>query len=509
MDQRLVLVQSITLLYRESTLVDKESNSADLVRNVLSNIKLPEVALSINPERQVLMNLRDSVQAMCDNPLDTVYDKTALLQRLRVNCSDDEKLYEAFVQGIGEELGEAATKRAILGLRQSINQMFRENEIVERFHKYSAKLKFNRESILDIRQFVNEFETELEPYKLEPSRKDPAVVGSVDLGDDAQLTTVLTEVQEQNNDISILKTGWQGLNRMTQGGFRRGEAICLAALQHNYKTGSGLTLFKQIALYNQPHMLNPAKKPLLLRISFEDALPLNIQFLYQNIFQNKYGVIPNIRKIKIAEMAEFIKQEMSVNGYHVKFMRVNPSGWTYRDIQNTVISLEAEGYELHVLELDYLAMIPTTGCTQGASGDDIRDLWRRMRNFCSSKGITLISPHQLSSEAKQLIRDNRADFVKQIANKGYYDGCKRLDQELDLELYFHIEKLNDETYLTIQRGKHRLPSVIEERYKYMVLKFTEKGCILDDLGRRDSTLRKVGGGPIGSSEETPFFEFTE
>lgn len=509
MDQKLVLVKAITLLYRESTILDKESNSSDLIRTVLAGIKLPEVALSVSHDQQVIRNLRDTVQYMCDNPLDTVYDKQELLQRLKVNCGDDEKLYEALEQGIFPEMEEAQTKRQILAMRMTIQNAFRENEIGNIFGKYSGKFKFQRETISDIRAFVSEFKAALEPYEMEASRKDPHVVGTVDLGDDASLTSILTEVQEQNNDVSILKFGWQGLNRMCQGGARRGEAICLAALQHNYKTGSGLSIFKQIATYNEPHMLNPAKKPLLLRISFEDSLSSNVQFLYQNIFQNKNGELPNLKKVSIGDMAEFIKREMGVNGYHVKMMRVNPSGWAYRDIQNTVISLEAEGYEIHVLALDYLAMVPTTGCVQGASGDDLRDLWRRMRNFCSSKGITMISPHQLSSEAKQLIRDGRSDFVKQIANKGYYDGCKRLDQELDLELYFHIEHLNDEAFLTVQRGKHRVPTIIPEKDKHIVLKFAGKGCILDDLGKPDSTLRKVGGGAIGSSEEFPVHEFIE
>lgn len=509
MDHKLLLVKSISLLYRESTLPDKESNSSDLVRNVLGSLKLPEVALSVNSERQLLMNLRDTVQSLCDAPLDVTHDKIDLLQRLKVNCSDDDKLYEAFAQGIEPDMDENATKKAVLGMRMNINNMFRDNEIAERFHKASSKIKFQRESISDMRKFVSEFKAEIEPYEMEASKKDPSIVGTVDLGDDTQLTTILTEVQEQNNDVGLLRTGWQGINRMTQGGIRRGEAVCLSALQHNYKTGAGLSLFKQIATYNVPHMLNHTKKPLLLRISFEDSLASNIQFLYQNIYQNKFGELPNLKKVKISDMGAFIKQEMSINGYHVKFMRVNPSGWTYRDIQNTVISLEAEGYEIHVLALDYLAMVPTVGCIQGAQGDDLRDMWRRMRNFCSSKAIALISPHQLSSDAKNMIRDGRSDFVKQIAGKGYYDGCKRLDQEFDLEIHMHIEHLNGESFLTMQRGKHRLPTIIPEKDKYVVYKFTEKGCILDDVNGQDLSLRKVGGGPIGTSEETPFFEFKE
>lgn len=509
MDTKLLLVKCATLLYRESTLADKESNSADLIRTVLTGVKLPEVALSVTQERQILANLRDTVQYLCDCPLDTLHDSADLLQRLKVNCMDDESLYDALVQGIEPEMSEAQTKRAVLGMRKFINDAFRENEAIELIGKASAKVKFQRSTITNLRSFIGELRAALEPYEMEANRKDPGIVGAVDLGDDATLTTVLNEVKQQNNDVSLLRFGWQGLNRMTQGGARRGEAICTSALQHNYKTGGGLTIFKQIPMYNTPHMANPTKKPLLLRISFEDSLPSNIQFLYQNIFQNKYGELPNLRKTSLKYMAEFIKAEMGVNGYHIKLMRVNPSEWTYRDIQNTVISLEAEGYEIHLLALDYLAMVPTTGCIQGATGDDMRDMWRRMRNFCSSKGITLMSPHQLSSEAKMLVRDGATDFVKKVANKGYYDGCRRLDQELDLELYFHIEHLNGQAYLTIQRGKHRVPTVIPEKDKYMVLPFTEKGCILDDIGKPDSTLRKVGGGAIGTPDEIPFFEFKD
>jgi hypothetical protein len=341
------------------------------------------------------------------------------------------------------------------------------------------------------------------------NQKDPAIIASVDIGDEAGMSEVCNQIQEADNQTSILKTGYQGLNRMWQGGLRRGTATILGALQHNYKTGFSLTIFKQVAIYNDPVMDNPTKKPLLLRISFEDSLTDNIQFLYQNFYQNEHGTLPNIKGVKPKDMAAYVKEKMGVTGYQVKFLRVNPSDWTYKDIQNKVIELEAEGYEIHLLMLDYLAMVPTTGCEQGTAGHDMRDMWRRMRNFCSARNIALFSPHQLSSDAKMLIREGRTDFVKAIANKGYYDGSKRLDQEVDLETYIGIERKDNKAYLTLQRGKHRTPTVIPESDKYFVLPFTEKGCILDDINGPDSTLKKVGGGGSGSSSDQPFYDFVE
>ena len=271
-------------------------------------------------------------------------------------------------------MDEASLKRTVLSIRKFINDAFRENELILRLRKAANEVTFNRDKIPDIRKFVQQLQTDLEPYQIEASNKDKAVVASVDLGDTSSLSQVFEEIQDNANDIGILRSGWQGINRMTQGGFRRGEAWILPALQHNYKTGFSLSLFKQIAIYNTPKMDDPKKKPLLLRISTEDSLTSNVQFLYQNLWQNEHGALPNLKKVTAKEMATYVKEKLSVNGYQCKFIRVNPSDWTYKDIQNTVLALEAEGYEIHMLMVDYLAMIPTTGCEQGTAGHDLRDM---------------------------------------------------------------------------------------------------------------------------------------
>ena len=497
-DNKLLLVKSITLLYRESLLANKESNSADLVRTVLQSIKLPEVALSLNPERDCLMALRDTALYLCAATLDTIFEKDDILQRLKVNCGEDSRLYEAFVQGIDKEMDEGALKRTILGIRKFLNDTFRENEMSSKIYQASRMLMFEREKIKDTRLFVQQLMTDLEPYQIEANRKDPAIVDSVDLGDVSSMTAVCEAIHELSNATSLLKTGWQDLNDMAQGGLRRGETITIQALQHNYKTGFSLTIFKQIAIYNTPIMDDPQKKPLLLRISFEDSLTSNVQFLYQNFYENENnGELPDLKNIDPKVMAAYVQERMQKTGYHVKMMRVNPSEWTYKDIQNTVLELEANGYELHLLMLDYLPMVPTTGCEQGPSGHDLRDLIRRMRNFCSAKRITMVTPWQISTDAKMLLREGRTDFAKHVAGMGYYAGSKQIDQEVDLELVIHIEKHSGAAFLTVQRGKHRLPTIIPDTHKYFVLPFPEKGSILDDLDKPRISRRKIGGSAGG------------
>jgi len=509
MDNRLLLVKCITLLYRESMITDKTDNSADMVRTVLEAIKLPEISITLNHEKEHLSALKETAIYMCSNSLDTTYEANDLLQRLKVNCGFDEKLYEAFAQGIEKEMDEPSLKRTVLSIRKFISDSFRETEAIKLVTNAANQLRFERDKIKDLRTFFRDFSTKLEPYQVEATRRDPAVVSSVDIGDTGSMSEVFEEVKQMDNKTGLLRTGWQGLNDMLQGGFRRGEQWVLPALQHKYKTGFSLSLFKQLAVYNTPVMLDAAKKPLLLRISFEDSILSNLQFLYENLWINEHpGEKPNIKDVTPEQMGLYVKEKLQATGYHVKMMRVNPSDWTLRDLQNTVMELEANGYELHACMVDYLPMMPTTGCEDGPAGHALRDLYRRTRNFFSARKILFITPHQLSTDAKQLVRDGHSNFVQMLPGKGYFAGSKQIDQEVDGELYLHIEKINGRAYLTIQRGKHRGVGIIPDELMYMVLPFPENTSIPDDLLASPIHSRKVGGGPVGSAEETPFWSYT-
>ncbi len=384
MDNKLILCKCITLLYRESLLLEKSENSADLVRTVLEEIKTPESSLTLSHSAEVLDSLKTTAIYLCNNPFDTVYEKEELLQRLKVNCLDDEKLYEAFHQGIDKDMDEGSLKRTIISIRRYINDIFRENEIVKIIKSASNEIMFKREKIKNVRTFVNDLCIKLEPYQIESGKKDPSIINSVDIGDTSSLSEMFAEVKANADHTGLLVTGWQALNTMLQGGFRRGEQIVLPALQHKYKTGFTLTLFKQIAIYNKPVMINPNKKPMLLRISFEDNLSSNLQFLYQNLWYNEYNILPEIDKLSNIEMASYVKEKMQVNGYQIRMLRVDPTNWTYKDLQNYVLELEANGYEIHLCIVDYLPMLPTTGCEEGPMGHSLRDLYRRTRNFFST-----------------------------------------------------------------------------------------------------------------------------
>ena len=231
----------------------------------------------------------------------------------------------------------------------------------------------------------------------------------------------------------------------------------------------------QIALYNKPIVtkeeVEAGKKPLLLRVSYEDSLVANLQFMYQ-FLQNQNNVSVTKRDFETlpaAEMSKYVLEKLTATGFHIKMMRVDPGQWTYSHLFNKIIELESQGYAVHLLMVDYLLMMPTTGCLPTAGiGSDKRELLRKVRNWCSSRNIAFMSPFQLSSEANQLLRNSVPDhqFLNEIAEKNFTDGSKTIGQELDCEIYIHSFTHKRKKYMAFRRGKHRgVPDIpIEDKF---------------------------------------------
>ena len=512
MDNRQLLITSITLLYRESQQENVIANSSGIVLPLVDSINLPEVAVGvIDTERELLTRLKLLVKEMCASPAGQKYDFSELSQKVALTCKEDNYLHAAFELGARDPLNEVNLSKSINGLRKTIRSYRDEHSLQKLLAESSKKLLFKRNEIPDLAEFAMNIMEALTHFRRNDGEKDPAIVSAVDSNEPSSYEEVLKRAQELNDPRGIMVTGWQAFNRMMGGGVRRGECILTSALQHQFKTGSGLSLFWHLAYFNKPWMIDEKKKPMMVRISFEDPLELNIPFLYRNIYENSTHKKADLG-LPAAAMAEYVISNMSRNGYHIRMLHVNPNDWTYLDLLEYTNSLEAQGYEIHVLMCDYLNMLPKTGLdSSGPTGANIRQLFRVVRNHYSARKTTFITPHQLSTEAKMLVRNGLEDeFVKEIANKGYYDGCKTIDQEVDCEIHFHIVKLDGRSYLTIQRGKHRLIQQTDSKYLYTVLPFNDVGDVRVDLHGPDSSMRKPGYAP--QSEEgtdAPFWAYDE
>lgn len=499
MNAKQLLLKCITLLYREHQREKNTDHSADTVTEALKTIRLPEVAIDNDRTHHIIAGLRNLLEKMCEQPLDEPFELSDLRQQVRVIVEDEVTLYDAFNETVTDEpKDQKALKRTCVRYKHQVNEYLREHQIREVLTE-AGKTAF-RGSGNNLKEKAVELIESLEPLVADGGdAKDPNIVDEVDFTDLDAIKRVFALAKEEESPDGIMQTGLQGINRMCgpeRLGLRRGEFITWGGLQHNFKSGFGLMILAQIALMNTPIATDPDHRPLLLLITAENELQQNLTWLYKYIRENEEGVEIDLTKCSIEEMSDYIQRKMLERGWYFYVMRIDPSDFTYRDIYTQVQRLEAKGYEIFFCLVDYLNMISKRGCTQpSGTGSDVRDLFRRVRNFMTRKRITFATPHQLSTEAKKLLREGPTNFVKEVANKGYWDSCKTIDNEMDLELYIHIVKAYGKSYLTIQRGKHRKTGITPEIDLYCVYEFSDIGTIKMDVGGEDQSLRKVGGKP--------------
>lgn len=508
MDIRIVLGKIVNLIYRTRLVGNLEND--DLIRTVLGTVKTD------SPEHTFgNTNIPKVLKTYCLELLEDKEQipKDLIISSISIMIEKDPKLSSSIKDSVEQEYDDASNKRVITSIIKNLYTYYRESEATEILNKVSYDLKFNRSKITNFNDYLRETMAKLEPLAIAHTAfKDPAIVNEIDFASEDSVTNVFEEVRSMNNTTSIYKTGWHALNRALQGGIRlSGEFITIAALQHKYKTGFSLSMFIQLAMHNKPIMttedIEAGKKPLLLRISLEDSLANNVQFCYQYAKAIDGCTIrqKDFESLTAKEMTEYVLKKMTATGFHIKMIRADPSQWTYSSVMNKIIELESQGYRVQVLMLDYITLLPTTGCVQGVTGADRKDMVRKIRNFCSARKITCITPLQLSAEAKQMLRNGvpEHDLVNQVAEKGYYDGCKTLDQDIDCELFLHKFTHKRKTYIAVRRGKHRVPSVIAEEDKFFMLRFPDINTpVLEDISKEDTSFSKLPRDSEGGSSES-------
>ena len=502
LDNKVLLAKCLTLLYRENLLKNPNDSSVELVRNVLKDVQVVEHSIGLNEDKQIINGLKATVLELCDNFRED-YDPVDLLQRTQINCEGDQKLFEAFKGGIQADYNESSLKKSVIAIRKQLDAHFREKEIAEAFRKASADITYNREKIADLSVYVAEFMSKVEPLTMVTKVKDPAILASIDMGNNDEIKKVFQSLSEEAGAARVYRTGFKGMNEMTDGGLHGVETSMHLGLPHKYKSGLNLTLFSQVLRYNFPKTQDKSKIPCMVRISFEDEMPNTVKFLFMQMKYTETRQHVNLDDFDHEYMATYVTEALQKNGWRVFMLRVDPTSWTYKDVFNYVTSLEAQGYSVEGLWLDYMGLLPTTGCIQGQAGEALRDMLRRFRNFSAAKGMLFMTPHQLSTEAKSLLRGQTTDamFVKDVAEKGFAAGCKQLDNELDLEFYHHIFRHGKQAYLAIQRGKHR-GHMIEDDKKFFILPFpTNLMPIPDDINDDGPPLRRVGASSAVSKED--------
>jgi hypothetical protein len=488
MEPKLLLIKAITLLFKEAAIKDTQHRSIPLITEIADTVKLPETGAEFGGLRERLLELKKTVAWMCQSTDNGPFDRASLLQRIRVAAGDDDSVYMAFEVGIGDG-GE--TPDEILKQCNAIRLELQEHLDTKKFLDLATtmyrKAAFGQGPAVGTREFIRDMARELSALakNLGGNKKIKGMVDEIYFENEETTVDIMTRAKDSMSMDGALKFGQSAINDACYDhpGALRGELWLVSALSHNYKSGFGLISFVDLALFNKPWMIDPAKKPLIMHVSTENNVEQNVLTVYAMLMERETGQPCSTENVDPVWAAHFVKERLATNGYHTYMCRVDPSDMTVFDLMDTVEKLEQEGYEIHACVLDYPSMFDKHGLAQGPTGSDLRDLFRRIRMFFSKRKTFCLTFHQLGPSAMQFQRQGVPDLVKEVAGRNHYDGTTKLFQEVDVDITIHIEEVGDKKYLSMQWAKHRKLKRTPKMYWYAAMLMSDVGGLLPDINR--------------------------
>ncbi len=507
MDSKLVLLKLITLIYCETICKDINRRSDDLAKDVVEHLKLPKFLGDSDMGRSIIISLREMLYWMLSEPLDQSPDGVEIVQRLRIIAGDDASTksiidtIEGYAGLTDEELVEKRNR-----LEREVKSFLTKMAVKDVVDKAYRALTYDDKQV-DVRKLIHNTIADLEVYSGSWSDQDSEfVLNLMTMNDVGSIKTVLEKARENvSGGGRGLRTGWQALNRMfgDEGELRRGMQVVVGGLTHNYKSGFCHDLFRHFCIYNTPAPNDPTKKPLLIYASCENEASEDLLRMYVALRENETKQAVDMTMIDVDEASAYVSRRLQETGWNVVMLRIDPTDFTPQDLFALVLKYEEAGYEIAAIVWDYLALINKKslgGNTFG--GEDIRSLFQLTRTFMSARDILFVTPHQISQEAMMLKRGGTTNFLQDVAGKNYWDGSKRLANEVDLEIFVNIDQRDGRSYLGVARGKHRKVKQTPKKDLVFYMPMADDTLsfgILDDINDEDSSipsLLSIGSGAV-------------
>ena len=465
-----VFLKCLQLLFRDGG--ENKNSTRELITNILAIYKPMDSFAITGGEQESTEKIRDYLLECLD---EEILNREIILQNLNDILKTSTRKDTAI--DMFKMVEEDDNKNIIRALENELNNKIYIYRIKKTLNGYTYDFDKKFKSGMSPDDMLSKIIEELTVLTKNIKNKDDAIVNEVDLDNVENVSKVFQVVKETNEAEGFkFKLGLRALNKITNNGYKDSEFVIWNALQHNYKSGMLASSLIGIARYNKPIMTDPSKIPLLLYVSLEDDLDILFEFLYRQMYYTDNKVKADMTNTSKEEMSKYVKDKLQETGFKVKFIRVDPSDWSYSSFFSLIEKYEKDGFELKTVILDYLSLIPTVGCiATGAVGSDLRDLYRRVRNFFAKRKCLFISAHQLSPDAQMINRENLTGevFLNRIMGKGFFDGSKKLSQEMDLELYAYKFTQNNKDYLAIGKGKHKGSKVMKSTDKLAIIPFPE------------------------------------
>ncbi len=434
-------------------------------------ISLTDMVKSKNTD---ILSLKDILKTMLGD--ENNINKTNLIDTINLTLPEDNLIAKKLIKLLETDLSEEEMKKYISEmdiLLVESNNLMKSNTIVNlASFNINTKEMSVKENIALLKKVKEELSV-LDNINENGKSSEEDDMDVVDITDDSILHTLN---KLDNGDKIQLKTGWDEFNKGVAGSLNTGELTVVEALQHKNKTGFTLALFLQTMLNNDLE-LKDGKKPLWLWISLEDDVIQIIIKMFVYLYFRKYKKMPLMLEIDNAFISKFVKDEIDATGKRLVVRRIDNTKFTVERYKKLVKGYELAGNRVVVTAVDYLekAYVNDAKYSTGPNGSGLKNMFTAYRTFIQEENILFITPHQISPEALNIIRNGVSDkeFLKQIVNKNFTQGSRGLPQEFDVEIMIHLCKINGIDYQAVQIGKFKRPDYVDPKDKFMLIPFEQ------------------------------------
>lgn len=458
MNDLLVLVKLLTALYQAKKL--KDPNLITELTEILEELPAPPPDVLIQDK-----NLRESIRAAIhwllsqqdDDPL----IKSLLMQRVTMFVKGDDDMKSIIEMGLEELPNEELTRKLVYKQITEI-RLNSEDEVFQK--KFKQKIKdflYKDTSEMKREDWSNLMDLITEKVNSSFGERQSEVVVSVNTANPESFFDIIEMAKKENSKEGILRTGIQGLNQGLEpdGGFRRGKMYMLEALTNRGKSFGMAHILASVGMYNVPMLRNKAKIPTLLFESSEDTMDLVIMRMYKLSCTIDLQTDSDFQTAETTNIVDVIAQCFKKNGWYLVMNQIEAYKDNIANMFARVRKLELQGHEIIFYGYDYLALQNIDKVPGESKSDKLQLVYRRVRSFTTARGICFVTPHQLSPEAKKLLKElddeSEVYFAREVAGKSMTETSTKITNEVDGVICIHVAKTATKTYFTGAIGKQR------------------------------------------------------
>lgn len=280
------------------------------------------------------------------------------------------------------------------------------------------------------------------------------------LTDEDHFNAIMLEGAERALSTShYLQTGWQGMNKMLNGGFEDARLYNFIGATGGFKSGLLLNLMKQIKLYNKGRShKDPTKRPTILFLSQENNI--------WETFLRIYGIFggTDIKSHKPKEIIQIMKKGgFSVvqddQDIDIEFRYYGNMDISVPDIKGIVEELDNSGKEVICVIQDYIERLRPP-MMSAEKRNALADISNQMHDLAIELDIPIITASQFNREGVAIIEEQRekgnTDIGRKVGTGNISESFGMLKNfDVNIAIVVEYDSSEERYYLSFRRLKFR------------------------------------------------------